>query len=433
VKTLDHILQIATGYIDRVLRAISVIGSRITSFKIPLDALFNNRTETACLKPVLSPATLPGRKRMSFSNGGMVIVLCMMVVLGCSLPGLNITLPVSSIGGDTPIILVDASGFPPTPTPFQPIPPTATYFPEGFAILTPLPSPVWEIAPTLEITQSEVSAWGSYPGPTQWPDIEIPPPVGLLPQPAGQVNILLLGSDLRAGRSGYRTDSILLLTLNPAQGIASMTSFPRDLYVYIPGWTIQRLNAAQPHGGFNTTALTFEYNFGVRPDHYILIDMGAFPNVIDSLGGVDVNVAQTLTDHRDGVGDYTIYAGVVHMDGETALWYARSRATTNDFDRSRRQQEVLQACFDKLISLDGISRAPDLYNLYIQSVSTDMNFDQMTEFLPLAADLRDSSHIHRYTIGSEQVENYINSNGAMVLLPNRDAILDIMRQVLSSP
>jgi LCP family protein required for cell wall assembly len=371
--------------------------------------------------------------RPSFFYRAIAVVLCTMLVFGCSLPGLNISLPVSSIGVDTPIILVDASGFPPTPTPFQPIPPTPIYFPTEFPVLpTPL-SLELVLSPTPDTIQDGLRTWEDYPGPTQWPDIDIPAPVGILPQPEGQVNILLLGSDLRPGRSGYRTDTILLLTLNPKQGTASLTSFPRDLYVYIPGWTIQRLNAAQAHGGFNTTVLTFEYNFGVHPDHYILIDMGAFPNVIDSLGGVDVSVGQTLTDHRDSYGDYTVFAGVVHMDGETALWYVRSRASTNDFDRSRRQQEVLQACYDKLISLDGISRAPELYNLFIQSVSTDMTFDQMAEFLPLAVQLRDPSNIHRYVIGSEQVQNFTNSNGAMVLLPIRDAILDIVRQALNSP
>lgn len=361
------------------------------------------------------------------------MMMCMMMIFGCTLPGLNIVLPVSSVGRDTPIILVDASGFPPTPTPFQPIPPTPTYLPTDFLILTPPPAPELMLSPTPSTIQEEIRTWEDYPGPTQWPDIDIPAPVGILSQPAGQVNILLLGSDLRPGRSGYRTDTILLLTLNPSQGTASLTSFPRDLYVYIPGWTIQRLNAAQAHGGFNMTALTFEYNFGVRPDHYILIDMSAFPNVIDNLGGVDVSVGQTLTDHRDSYGDYTVYAGVVHMDGETALWYVRSRASTNDFDRSRRHQEVLQACYDKLLSLDGISRAPDLFNLYNQSVSTDMTFDQMAEFLPLAAELRDSSRLHRYAIGSGEVQNFTNTNGAQVLLPIRDAILGIIRQALNSP
>ncbi|NIR66240.1 MAG: LytR family transcriptional regulator, partial [candidate division Zixibacteria bacterium] len=72
---------------------------------------------------------------------------------------------------------------------------------------------------------------------------------------------------------------------------------------------------------------------------------------IDSLGGIDVEAQYTLTDHRDGYGTFTVYAGTTHMDGDTALWYVRSRKTSSDFDRARRQQEVLKAIFLRLLSL----------------------------------------------------------------------------------
>ncbi|MFQ5615056.1 MAG: LCP family protein, partial [Anaerolineales bacterium] len=75
-----------------------------------------------------------------------------------------------------------------------------------------------------------------------------------------------MGSDQRPGEGGFRTDTILLLTLNPGQGIVNITSFPRDLYVYIPGWTMQRINTAPQHGGFELMAATFGYNLGVHPD-----------------------------------------------------------------------------------------------------------------------------------------------------------------------
>jgi LCP family protein required for cell wall assembly len=299
------------------------------------------------------------------------------------------------------------------------------------------PAPIEE-APEPEPTQTGVNpggsrTWEDYPGPTVWPDIEIPAPVGILPQPADQVNIVLLGSDQRPQAGGFRTDTILLLTLSPSQKTVSLTSFPRDLYVYIPGWTIQRINTAFGWGGFETLALTMEYNFGVRPDYYVLMNFWSFVDVIDSLGGISVNVAYTLTDHRDGYGDYTVPGGVVNMDGETALWYVRSRYSSSDFDRGRRQQEVLQAIFQRLLSLDALARAPQLYQLYAQNVTTDMTFDQMSDFLPLASKITDPSLIKHYYIGPSQVYSWVNSVGSQVLVPIQTAVLEVMRQALNSP
>jgi LCP family protein required for cell wall assembly len=131
------------------------------------------------------------------------------------------------------------------------------------------------------------------------------------------------------------------------------------------------LTTAYAYGGFDLAQMTFEYNFGVRPDHYVLIGMNAFKDVVDSLNGIDVQVGQTLTDWRDHHGYYTVTAGNVHMDGETALLYSRSRYSTSDLARNRRQQEVLQAIFDKLLSLNAVSRAPELYQAYVQNVTTD--------------------------------------------------------------
>jgi len=278
-----------------------------------------------------------------------------------------------------------------------------------------------------------MKSWEDYPGPMLWPDIEVPPPTGILSQPAGQVNILLLGSDERPNEGGLRTDTILLATLNPAAGTAHLTAFPRDLYVYIPGWTVQRINTAYGWGGFEALALTFEYNFGVRPDHYVMINFRSFEQVIDSLGGIDVNVAVTLTDHRDGYGNYTVPAGLVHMDGETALWYVRARYTTSDFDRGRRQQEVLQAIFDRSMSLNALQSAPELYEIYRQNVVTDMTFEQIAPLLPLAAQVGSGANVQRYAIGPAQVMDWVNYSGAQVLLPIPEAVLEVMKQALNSP
>ncbi len=300
-----------------------------------------------------------------------------------------------------------------TATPFLPTDPTAL-------ALTPTPVPT--------------AAWGGFPGPSVQPNVPIPPPADAIEQPEGQINIVLFGSDQRPDSGGFRTDTIVLVTLNKELGLVSLVSFPRDLYVYVPGWTMQRINTAHPHGGFEMTQDTFAYNFGLKPDYFVLINFWSFVQVIDNLGGINVNVAVSLTDHRDGHGDYTIPAGLVHMDGETALWYARSRYSSSDFERNRRQQEVLLGMFFRLISLNGLQRAPELYNLYVNNIVTNAVFTDLAPFLSLASEVADDTSIlSSYTIDRSQVTSYTTSAGAAVLLPNYDAIEATIRQALNVP
>jgi LCP family protein required for cell wall assembly len=272
----------------------------------------------------------------------------------------------------------------------------------------------------------------NFPPATSVSDIAVPNPVGRLPQPEGQLNILLLGSDKRPDDGGFRTDVILLLTLNPEGGSVSLTSFPRDLYVFVPGWRADRINSAFARGGFQMMQDTMEYNFGVRPDHYVLVNFDGFKNIINELGGVNVQVAEPLYDERDGPGDFGVPAGEVAMDGETALWYVRSRGTSSDFDRTRREQEVLEALFWRILSSDGLSKAPELYEHFKNTVTTDISIEHILPMLPLAVDIAETNNIHRYAIGPEQVNSYTTSGGGAVLLPVYDVIISIMQQALNS-
>jgi len=296
-----------------------------------------------------------------------------------------------------------------TPTPFQPVPSTAI-----------------AVTPTTNPTPS----WGKYPSPSVDSDIPIPPPVELIRQPAGQINILLLGSDEIPEEGGFRTDSLMLVTLNPNLGTAHVTSFPRDLYVYIPGWTMQRVNTALQKGGFELLAATFEYNLGVYPEHFVMVNFNGFVEGVDSLGGLDIEVSEPLADPYGYVRD-----GLVHMDGLTALWYVRSRLTTSDFDRARRQQDVLVTLFMKLISLDAVKRAPELFNIYRDNFITDLTLGDVTPLLGLASELGgDPSQIDAFYIGQEQVTDFrVPSSGALVLLPNYNDVMEVMRQALNAP
>jgi LCP family protein required for cell wall assembly len=357
------------------------------------------------------------------------IIILVFLVSACSASGLIGSFSSSSTSKSMqPMLILAAADATATATPFQPLDPTPTYLPTSF------PVPILEFSPSqVPIEEGRSKSWADYAGPTVWPDIDIPAPTGIFSQPQGQVNILLLGSDQRPNTGGFRTDTIILLTLNPAQGTANLTSFPRDLYVYIPGWTINRINTAFAFGGFESLATTFEYNFGVHPDYYVLINFWSFEDVIDNLGGIDVEIAKPLCDHRDKYGVYCVSESIEHMDGETTLWYVRSRYSSSDFDRGRRQQEVVRAGFKKLLTLNGITRAPELYEIYQQNVTTDITFDVVASLLPLAARLGDNERINHYFIGPAQVYNYVNYSGAYVLIPIRDAVLEVMRQALNSP
>lgn len=312
-----------------------------------------------------------------------------------------------------PIISAPANATP-TATPFQPLDPTPVYEPTRMPTATPGADDV-ELEPT----------------PTTGPELELVPSGFGYSRPADQVNILLLGSDQRPGDPGFRTDAIILAILTPSRGTVSLISFPRDLYLNIPGWTTNRINTAFARGGFDLLSQTLEYNFGIRADYYVMVNFTAFKETIDSLDGIKVNVAQTLTDHRPGKGQYTLPAGTHTLDGSTALWYVRSRYTTNDFDRNRRQQEVLSGLFFRMMSLNAVQRAPELYEIYRNNVLTNLSLDNIKPLLPLALRITDTSNLRQYYIGPYEAYRYIVPySGADVLLPNHYAIIEIVRKAV---
>jgi polyisoprenyl-teichoic acid--peptidoglycan teichoic acid transferase len=166
--------------------------------------------------------------------------------------------------------------------------------------------------------------WSGYPAPTTTPATAVPPPVTSINLPPEIEVMLLLGSDTTDLRRG-RTDSIHLVFIHRQNGNASLVSIPRDLYVYQPGLTMDRINTTYLWGGFELLALTIEYNFGVRPTRWVLVHLDDFVRFIDDLGGIDVPVSDAFPDDCGG-----IPSGIVHMDGGVALCYVRERNTTSD-------------------------------------------------------------------------------------------------------
>lgn len=300
-----------------------------------------------------------------------------------------------------------------TRTPFLPLPPTPT----PIATLTPLFS-------ATPLPRQEKTAT-----PTPWTEgIEAPPE---------QVSILVLGSDRRPN-GGFRTDIIQLVILRSDSGSANIVSFPRDLYLYLPGVGPERINTAFGIGGFSMMKSVFSYNFGVQPDHYVMTDFDGFIHIIDTLNGIDVEVEKELTDKCDLPnnvnGHCTVSPGTVHMDGAMALWYVRSRYSTSDFDRGRRSQEVLGGIARQLLTLQAISKAPELLNVLRDSMETDMTTGEILALAPILPRLAEPGHVRRYTIGPSQGSPYIiPETGYWVFWPDLVAIQSILQQAMYFP
>lgn len=259
-----------------------------------------------------------------------------------------------------------------------------------------------------------------------------------------RVNLLLLGADKRPDETVYRTDTIIVLTLDPATKSAGMLSIPRDLWVPIPGYGESRINQAfvlgevkkYPGGGPALTMRTVQEFLGVPIHGYVLVDFEGFRKLIDQIGGIDVLVEKPIDDTQYPTDDYGyqevhIPAGLVHMDGDLALKYARVRHGSSDIDRGRRQQQVLLAARDKALHLNLLPKLPSLMATVMGAVQTDL---QPGEILALAklGNQVDAANIQSRVIDYTMVVETKTPSGGDVLLPNREKIRALVDEMFSS-
>ena len=260
-----------------------------------------------------------------------------------------------------------------------------------------------------------------------------PYPVEPLPLTPHTINILLTGSDTRPGFPGVRTDTIMILSLNQDRNTASVLSIPRDLYVHIPGFWMGRINTAEGLGDTQLLAETIQYNLGVTTHYYIKVDFSGFINIIDALGGIDLENDRSIHDTCD-MKNVEFPAGSIHLDGENALCYARVRKTSSDFDRVQRQQHILAAAFRKTTSLHSLTKIPDLYQAMSQYVETDIDVNTVLSLLSLAANLAGNpDQVRFFSISSDSVTGHtVPETGASVLLPEYEAVRQILYEVFDS-
>ncbi len=229
----------------------------------------------------------------------------------------------------------------------------------------------------------------------------------------GLVNILLIGQDKREGESRQRSDAMILCSFNPETNKLSMISFLRDLYVQIPGYDDNRLNAAYAYGGFDLLKETLALNFGITVDGCLESDFEGFKKIIDTVDGVDIE----LTAEEAGIVGNGAAEGVCTLNGEQALIYARIRKIDSDFQRTARQRKIMGAVFEKA----KIYTLPELtmfFSEIMPLMATDMTEDElMTLALTFASSFQNvetESHI----VPAEGTYKNAVIRGMAVLVPD---------------
>lgn len=268
----------------------------------------------------------------------------------------------------------------------------------------------------------------------------------LIEQSSDAINILLLGSDQTGTESVGRTDVIVVVSIDPELPSVALLSIPRDLYVWIPNHGFDKINTTYnrgvrdhyPGGGAELLKETVEYNFGIHVHYYVRVGFDGFVRIVDTLGGVNVAVECPLSDtfpdpdSPTGQTDVDWLPGIQHLDGKHALWYARSRWNTNDFDRNRRQQQVLRGLYGQILTLDIIPRVPELWEVLNENVSTDLPLDELLYLANVGARL-DMMNLKGRFVGRNVVQSWIAPNGAYVLVPYYEALGPMVSEALAPP
>ena len=271
--------------------------------------------------------------------------------------------------------------------------------------------------------------------------------------PSERMNILVMGLDRRPreGDAPTRTDTMFVVTAGPQGQTAGILGIPRDLFVEIPyrdgGCCYQdRINTVfvigetqgYAGGGPGLAKKVIERNLGITIDHWVIIDFEGFVQIIDELGGIDVYVDEAVDDPRysrtELPGDYYplhFDVGEQHMDGQTALDYARTRYGSSDLDRIRRQQAVIFAAIDEALqqNLVQVEKLVSLWRRYKDAIETDINDFQAPGFAALAAQI-DPARISALSLGAATV-GYVTPEGAAVLLADREMVAQLVEALFS--
>jgi LCP family protein required for cell wall assembly len=282
---------------------------------------------------------------------------------------------------------------------------------------------------------------------TQVPDVSIPPWDG-----KKRLNILLIGADEQQG--GHNTDTLITVSIDPVTKQAAMFSIPRDTVdLPVPSGPARNVWGRSYRGKINSFFVqnrgrsdlwpgndrTRGYNalkamigelYGLDIKYFVEVNFNGFKKVVNAVGGVTINVQVPVVDNAypgsDGTQRLYIPSGIQHMDGEQALRYARSRNTSNDFDRGARQQRVLLSLREQADPQILLPRLPELIAALKSAVRTDIPLDQLDELLGLASKV-DTANIRSYVFGPPYSQDTCNDSRGCVVLPNVPRIRDAVK------
>lgn len=314
--------------------------------------------------------------------------------------------------------------------------PSASVSPSESA-LTRVAPPTGAPTPLPKSTQTPV------PTPTTTPAM---PLVSPLPIDDDVLVIALLGRDTLNGSTLWRTDSIILAFIDPEVKHIGLLSVPRDLWVQIPYYGFERINIVDslgerdryPGGGPALLNQTLRSNLGVSIDHYIRIDFQGFVRIIDAVGGVTVNVEKPIRDDFPdplsalGHSWLTLPAGLLHMDGRLALSYCRSRKTTSDFDRSRRQQQVLLALWRQALNPETLTKAPRLWAELSDAFETDLGMGEAIRLAYVVYEIG-PQNVRTEHLDYQAARPWTTPAGAQVLLPQTEVIRQVILDLALGP
>ncbi len=314
----------------------------------------------------------------------------------------------------------------------------------------PTPLPQQTPTPILIPTAQDLHILPTLP-PTRPPSSDTPPSVTPFPHEGDLLNVLVLGSDRWGDQGAYRTDVIIVVSLNRTTQTVSLLSIPRDLYVYIPGWGMDRINTAEIHQlqthqsthHLGLLAETIEYNLGVEIHHLARVDFDGFRALIDRLGGVTVPVDCPVTgfrlrspeldpDNLQNWAPFTLETGVHRMDGSLALWYVRQRTDSSDFERNRRQQIVLRALWGQLTTSSYIRNLSAIWEDLTSLVETDLTLEDALGLLPLVLSL-DASRVESHFLGLDEVNLAHSPTGASILVIDPEPFQATMQRFFTPP
>lgn len=254
---------------------------------------------------------------------------------------------------------------------------------------------------------------------TPTPRPTAPPPAADLAWPR-TLNIVLLGTDRRPGDSSWRTDTMIIVAINTESKQVGVIAVPRDMWISLPGYA-NRINTLDFVGGPQFVKDALQYAFGIPIHYYARVNFGGFEQAVDAVGGITVDVQCGIYETGGELGTVDIPSGSTHMDGALALAFARSRLTTTDYDRMRRQQAVLLAFRRKLLSPDMLPRLPELVSAMSKLSETDIPPQTLLSLARLGAEI-DLNNVHGFLLDERVMRGVAGAAGASVTAPDPQAL-----------